>query len=226
MAIGFRSATVVGNLTQDDPTLSKPAGFQSDDLLLVYMVSNTGSAQSATGWTFLGANPVNGGGSRFGVLAWAPGDVASTQFTSAGGAFLFAYEMLAFTGVNLTNPVDVSAHTADADADRDMECPSVVATVLGMLVVGGGASNGDASGMGVPAGFTEAADLATAFAFSCCADFMSLAATGATGVTTIQRVTNAGLGNGTNWSVVLNPLPDRVPPSRRALVAVQRAAVY
>ena len=125
MAIAFIAATEAGSgSATNSQAINVPGGVVDDDLLLLFATiadGDTDSIATPAGWTEV-VNNVNTGGaapsppgmSVFQRIASSePGSYTINQTdTPATG---FALQMLAFSGVDTTTPIDVAATTATGD---------------------------------------------------------------------------------------------------------------
>lgn len=130
-------------------TLVKPAGYASDDLLIVHCVTDSTDIATPTGWT--SALNYSSGANRI-VVFWAPGDVATMYFYCVGGAWA---TVLAFTGRSLSAPITAVDHAGLYDYDVS-RAPSIAAADGDDLLLCYGNRGTTGAYSGLAAGFTEA----------------------------------------------------------------------
>lgn len=125
MAIEFRSATSGGDdsSTTASPTVDAPAGLQDNDLIVISLTTDTtvGINSAPAGWTML-AEAANTSGNDSSITAMckiASSEGASWTFTNLwDDAEYYAYGCVAYSGVDTTTPLDVSA-VVDTPASTD-----------------------------------------------------------------------------------------------------------
>lgn len=213
MAVAFRAAGTLGTSTGGAATVvSYPAGVASGDLLLLQMIVPVSqTVTTPSGWTVvLGPVDTSTYGNRCYVFRKIAGgsepSSVSVTISSGNGAGI----MSAFTGVDGTTPIDVSASatTATGGSTPNLVSPSVTTTVASTLLVrmywahdgtaitpaGGTTEIYDANAPGQPAAI-EAATIAQA-------------AAGASGTTTATLNTNTFGG----LAATLALAPEAAPP--------------
>lgn len=118
-----------------------PTGLRNGDLLLLVFTSANEAITTPTQWTQVANSPqstgtaATAGGIRIGVF-WRiyNGNVAASQVADTGN--LNAGQIFAFRGVDLQNPIDISAGSVNATATATITCPAVTTTVDNCMIVG------------------------------------------------------------------------------------------
>ena len=155
MAIGVRSHSLAGNAGAG--SIAVPTGTQNGDLLLAWCITDPdGTVTDLTapaGWTQIASDATAIRGRIFYKVA--SGESGTYAFgTSAGSDG--AWVIVAFTGVDTTNPIQVNPDISGGTAATDLVAPSITMTGNGALVCCYGSQN--AGTFTTPTGMTEIAD--------------------------------------------------------------------
>ena len=164
MAIAFRSATEAGTaVAATTQVINVPAGVVADDLLLLFIGTadgDTGSVSPSGTWQGPIVNNLNTGGAApsppgmsvyWRIAASEPASYTITDTESSG----IAGQMLAFSGVDTTTPIDVTTTTAQGDS-TNADPPSIDYLDAGAAIVV--AAFWDSAGgdyTAVPSGYTS-----------------------------------------------------------------------
>ena len=129
--IAQRGTATTATSTNTSLTIIKPTGLVVNDLMIVNLAqgNNNSNAPTSTGWTLIDGRSLAGGTARYGAVLYkvaTASDVSATNFTftmgsgtnSASGA------IIAFSGVDTTNPFDVASGTISVQPNQT----AVVAT--------------------------------------------------------------------------------------------------
>ena len=163
MAIAFRSATEAGTASAGTTqVINVPSGVQDGDLLLLACCTSdgdTGSVSPNGSWTQI-VNNLNTGGSApsppgisvfWRIASSEPASYTITDTESSG----ISGQMLCFTGVDNTTPIDVTTTTATGDS-TNANPPSINYADSGAaIVVGSVWDSTTAVFSAVPSGFTS-----------------------------------------------------------------------
>ncbi|HTL38391.1 MAG TPA: hypothetical protein VL326_34915, partial [Kofleriaceae bacterium] len=190
-------------------TIMSPAGTQVGDLLLAHVVDD-GPTDEATvptpaGWTRVVAGHANQ--DQFVVVVFyrfaaATSETFTFTFTDASFAGLNYIELMAFSGVSQTAPVNASNINALTDASQPT-APSVTTTKANTMLVTMYAMDLSADTFQTVTGMTEIYDQATG-QLQIAADRAIVAATGATGTKVATR-SGTDIGPTINATVALAP---------------------
>jgi hypothetical protein len=135
MAIAFRAAGALASQFQGTPTIPYPAGVAANDLLLIHYVAGTATVTPTTpsGWTLLlGPVAMSGGGNanRGYVYYRVAGgsEPSSVTFANSGASNTTGGIMTAWTGCDITTPIDGSATATLPTSGTTGTAPSVTTT--------------------------------------------------------------------------------------------------
>ena len=134
--IAFRSATSAGNATATTLTIGTPAGVASGDVLLASVaVRGNPSVTGPAGWSLVRADAVLNNVKQAVYLKVAGSSEPASHtwtFSTAQGA---AGGIAAYAGVDVANPIDVTAGSAGATTGGRIVAPGVTTTGAYDLVV-------------------------------------------------------------------------------------------
>jgi hypothetical protein len=123
-------------------TVPVPAGYQDDDLFLLFVESANQAIATPAGWTQAPSSPqftgtaAAAGGVRLGVFYKVVAGTQSSVSVADPGDHATAI-IMCFRGVDTTNPINASAGKVDATATAAVSCPAVTTTSSNCLVVNG-----------------------------------------------------------------------------------------
>lgn len=214
MAVTFRSAGAVVSNGGNTVNVPFPASIAAGDLLVIqlFTAGGTSTLTTPTGWTLLlGPNTTPGTAAAhvYVLTKIATGSETGTQTVVFSGSFLGGI-MSAFSGVDTTTPVDVSAYANLATSGTSAVAPSVTTTqantlLLHMYWVGAASSSVTPNGAD-----TEIYDsFDTNFGFVIEAATIAKAATGASGTSTATN--SAAMNGGGAATLALAPTAVSVP---------------
>ena len=139
-SILFRSASSAQNGVASSLVLPVPAGVVSGDVLLAVVdVGSTNSSTAPAGWTLVRSDATTTSGSVTAQYVYyhvAGGGEPSSYTWTFGGKTGVAGAMLAYSGVDTTNPIDAHSGQAGTTKSVSITAPSVTATVSGDMLVG------------------------------------------------------------------------------------------
>jgi hypothetical protein len=171
MAIAFRSATEAGTGSSGASlAINVPAGVVSGDVMLMFGVTadgDDGGFDAVSGWTeLIDAAVLNTGGaapSPPGMSVWrrvaGGSEPGSYTITPTAGSTGICANMLAFSGVDNTTPIDQTTTTATGDGTNANPAAITTQTDNALIVV---ACFHDGTGITshtVPSGFTDPGSL-------------------------------------------------------------------
>lgn len=229
----FRSKTT-GVLTAGTSfVINKPLGVVDGDVLwFVFYPSRSGSAPTVTtlaGWNFVGA-----GTQSTTEKVWVYNRVASSEGASYTWAVSPATDaigtMLAYTGQDLTTPLDVALLFTGATTSTSMVAPSVTTATDNAQLLTIYATNESNPTNGVnstPAGMTEQVDFAQSsnLNLSLAVDEQTITPAGATGTRT--SIHSVSINASISISFALRPAATSLPPQSLIVPqAVTRSNFY
>lgn len=162
MAIAFRSGTEALTNAATSLAINVPAGVVDGDVLVLHGVTadgDDGGFNTLSGWTQIVNNVLTGGAapSPPGVTAWwrvASSEPASYTITPTAGSTGICAQMMAFTGVDNTTPIDATTTTATGDSTNSD--PAAITTVTDEALTIVSSTNDTEQGVAtaVPSGYT------------------------------------------------------------------------
>ena len=217
MAIALRSGTSVANASRTNTTVSAPAGaVNGSDYITVAINAGQSSNLSITppsGWSLIGETTYSNSDPWYVHIALygrVHDGASSWTFTHATG--FSQARAIAWTGVDLTTPVDVTAATAQQIGSTPVTCaaPTInIATVGARGIIARGSWDGNA--ITPPTNWTEDYDAPVMWV-----GHRDWAATGATGSITVG---SGNGGAGSPWGIIhaaLRPAGGAGPTVRTA----------
>jgi hypothetical protein len=138
MAVAFRAAGTFVEATGSNPAITYPAGVATDDMLVMQFALNPGgTATTPSGWTKLfGPTNTSGGGNPCYLFYKIAGGSEPSTVTVTVSATQAAGIMAAYTGVDGTTPIDVSATaTLSTSGGTTATTPSVTTTVANDMLL-------------------------------------------------------------------------------------------
>lgn len=155
----FRASTSAASTPITAIVLAKPAGLTTNDVLLAaVIVHGTPTITPPTGWTLIRSD-VNGTDLKQAVYWHLAGGSEPSTYTFSFSVPVSATVagIAAYSGVNTTTPIDVSAGQANASSSS-ITAPSVTTTVANTMIVGIFGLDNDAT-FTPPSGMTERWDV-------------------------------------------------------------------
>jgi hypothetical protein len=212
-AIAFRAAASQDqNGSATSITINRPAGTQKGDVLVavIAVVPSTTAITAPAGWTLVDRQTNTNGSSNALAVYYkvaSAAEPASYTWTfsanngNAGG-------IMAFSGVDNQNPVDVAAGQLTTSASTSIAAPSVTTTVADTMIVTGH-EYASSRRWTPPAGMTEAFDVASLAVnnkngVSTVGSYMPKATAGPTG--TLVATTGGNGDTGAGITVALRPV--------------------
>ena len=191
-----RDGVVTGTSGTGGLTLTKPSGAVTGDVLLA-SVGGTGNYSSVyptapPGWTLVRRDGVNQGGQFTYTRVVVEGEPSS--YTWTGLLSNAAGSVAAFSGVDTTNPVNVTSGTFDADGGT-VTAPSVTTTRANVLLIAVfGAFTWSNTPVGTPTGMTRVSGFNTGSGLAGAVARESRASPGATGARTTTAPDSQSVG--------------------------------
>ena len=150
--IARRGSATTARSTTTSLIISKPSGVVQNDILIVNIASRGNNiAPTSSGWTLLRSSALGGSTIRYGSVLYkiaGASEPASYTFALGSGSTGGAGAILAFSGVDVTNPFDVSPGTI-ASGSTTAVSASAITTVTpnaAIILLGQAAgTNGGAS---------------------------------------------------------------------------------
>jgi hypothetical protein len=192
VAVSFVGAGTFTESTSANPTVPYPSGLQANDVLvLLFGVNNATVPSTQTGFTTVVAHSSTGDTllpALYMGIKFATGAESGSFTTTIAGTAARSLQMLAFRGVDLVNPQDVTASTLDKTqtTDANFDIPGVTTTQAGTALVYAAIQNAATGGMTPPtnpAAFTEDGDRSTGRNFS--TGHLLWSGSGSTGTVTV-----------------------------------------
>lgn len=202
----FRAANSAGGTAANTGAFAYPTGWVPGDLLLAAICLNGVTVLSAAsyspGWTLIRATAVNTSDRQFFTLyrVAGPGDSGTQQF-DFGGSTQYAIAMAAYSGVRLTNPIDVESGQSNASS-VNCTAPAITIPAGGAMgVFAGGAGNRTFTApASAPTNWNERADVNGSTTVSATIDDLLLSP-GTTG--TITAVISGAITNGAHLCALI-----------------------
>ena len=202
MSIAFRSATS-GSGSAASIVVTKPSGVVSGDVLITMIQTNGApTITPPSGWSLVIEQDRNSGVAHGYIYRKVAGGSEPADYTfslSASGAF--AWGCAAYTGVDNTTPVDVSASQEEA-SQATYTGPSATTTVADTMLLGIYGARGTNTWANHSASFTERLDTAYSANASCTVWDLAGGAAGAKGPYTVDLSVSGG---GESFLVALKP---------------------
>ncbi len=150
--IARRGSATTARTTSTTLTISRPSGIVQNDMLIVNIASRGNNiAPSSSGWTLLRSSALGGSTIRFGSVLYkiaGASEPTSYRFALGAGSTGGAGAIVAFSGVDPTNPFDVAPETITSGSTTSVSA-SAITTVTpnaALLFMGQAAgTNGGAS---------------------------------------------------------------------------------
>ena len=203
--IALRSSSSVTNNAGSTLDLPKPSGVAAGDVLLAQVTYNsTGAITPPAGWSLVRSD-VNSTLLRQSVYVHVAGSSEPATYTwTLAAAHGAAGAILAYTGVDTTNPVDVS--NGGASHSTAVTAPSMTTTAPGDQLVGFFGAKGPTT-FAPPAGMTEQTESSLNVSGEKITAESADSALGAAGATGVWTATSSALVYGIGQLVALRPGP-------------------
>ena len=181
-SITFRASSTASNGTATSLTLPEPAGVVSGDVMAaVFSVRSNPNATAPAGWALASMTPNGTTVRQFVYTKVATGSEPASYVWTFDQSRAASGGILAYTGVNTSNPVDVVGGSVGSTVN--IVAPSVTTTQNGDVVIGG-FSIANSSAIAPPAGMTERVEIASGSNVKTEISDYTLASAGATGAKT------------------------------------------
>ncbi len=140
MALAFRAAsTAASGAAVSSLLVTKPTGVVNDDVMVAFVT--IGADQTVTsapaGWTLLGSNNTGGStGDCRHYVYWKKAASEGANYTWGFSAGVdCAIAIVAYTGADLTTPIDVSASSLNSASTLTLTAPGITPTVTNTVVL-------------------------------------------------------------------------------------------
>lgn len=170
VTIAFRSSSLVATSTWVNSfSINKPAGVVDGDVMVMTAATQDSNSSIVlnppAGWTQVRMTYLGFTGGQV-LYTWykvASNEPASYTLTFPSGLFKLAVVgILAYSGVDTSNPIDAEGGQINLTGSTNVTAPSITTTVANTMLVGGFAlnANNPAPSYTPPGGMTERVDLA------------------------------------------------------------------